>query len=288
MRQFKRDRGYLVFAQNNSTVDYVKIAYGLALSLRASQRDHGFLSIVVTPGTIVPDHYREVFDEVIDVPWHDAAKNSEWKLENEWKAFHATPYRETIKLDADMLFPTDITPWWDILARQDMWMATEVETYRGDVVDSDFYRKIFTSNDLPNVYTAFTYFKAVPHVQEFFDFCGTIYDNWEKFSWDYLDETRPDTASTDVVFALAAKLMGRIDEVTSSQPIPRFVHMKTRLQGWPDDLSEDWRLHISMAVSNDGQLKIGRYNQVLPVHYQIKEVLTDQLISRYEGMKCKR
>ena len=36
MREFKRERGFLTFAQN-STTDYVRLAYGLALSLKATQ-----------------------------------------------------------------------------------------------------------------------------------------------------------------------------------------------------------------------------------------------------------
>jgi hypothetical protein len=157
-REFKRDRGFLVFAQNGNT-DYLRLAYGLALSLVATQTDVPYLSVAITPGMDVPDHYREVFDEVIDIPWIDAAAQSEWKLENEWKAYHVTPYRETIKLDADMLFTADIAHWWKLLSTRDFWACTSVETYRGEIATSDYYRKTFTSNSLPNVYTAFMYFR---------------------------------------------------------------------------------------------------------------------------------
>ena len=158
MREFKRQRGFLVFAQNSET-DYLRLAYALALSLKKTQTIP-WLAVVVTPGTAIPDDYREVFDEIIDVPWLDEASISGWKLENEWKAFHVTPYEETIKLDADMLFTNDILEWWEILSRQDVWAATDVETYRGDLIVSDYFRKTFTANDLPNIYTAFMYFKA--------------------------------------------------------------------------------------------------------------------------------
>ena len=82
----------------------------------------------------MPAAYRAVFDEVIDVPWIDEAQQSDWKLENEWKAFHVTPYQETIKLDADMLFVSDISGWWPLLARQELLACTTVETYRGEVM----------------------------------------------------------------------------------------------------------------------------------------------------------
>lgn len=285
MRTFKRDRGFLVFAQNGET-DFVRLAYGLALSLRATQRDVPWLSVLVTPGTEMPDRYREVFDEVIDIPWGDEAQNSDWKLENEWKAIHCTPYRETIKLDADMLFTHDISTWWDILARQDIWFATDVETYRGDVATSDHYRKTFTSNDLPNLYTAMMYFKATDPTLELFEMVETIYHNWETFFYEFLDNTRPDHVSTDVVFALAVKLLDIENEVTFRDfSIPRFVHMKTRVQGWPSDASETWMDHLSGTVTPDLEVKIGRYRQMLPVHYQDKAFLTDEILAFYEAGK---
>lgn len=282
MRTFKRDRGFLVFAQNGST-DFVRLAYGLALSLRATQSEVPWLSVMVTPGTEMPDRYREVFDEVIDIPWGDEAQNSDWKLENEWKAIHCTPYRETIKLDADMLFTHDIASWWDVLARQEMWFATDVMTYRGDVATSDHYRKTFTANDLPNVYTAMMYFKVTDFSLELFKLVEDIYHNWQAFFDECLDDTRPDHVSTDVVFALAIKLLGIETDVTfPGFPVPTFVHMKSRMQGWPD-ASEDWMSHISGTVTPELEIKIGRYLQTFPVHYQDKRFLTDDILALYEA-----
>ncbi len=283
MRTFKRDRGFLVFAQNGTT-DYLRLAYGLALSLRLTQKSVPWLSVVVTPGTAVPEHYRAVFDEVIDVPWSDEAQNSNWKLENEWKAIHCTPYRETIKLDADMLFPEDISQWWDILARQDVWMASRVMDYRGKVATSDHYRKTFTSNDLPNVYTAMMYFKVTDPSLELFALAETIYHNWQRFFYQYLDDTRPDHVSTDVVFALATRLLDRESDFTfPAFPVPTFVHMKSRIQDWPWDIGEDWMKHISATVTEDLQIKIGRYRQTYPVHYHDKAFLTDDILAQYEA-----
>jgi hypothetical protein len=282
-RTFKRKRGFLVFAQNGST-DYLRLAYGLALSLKATQTDVPHLSVVITPGQEVPDRYREVFDEVIDVPWLDEASNSDWKLENEWKAMHVTPYEETIKLDADMIFPASVDHWWDILATQDVWACTEVHSYRGDVITSDYYRRTFTSNDLPNVYTAMMFFKANEAAQELFAMAEIIYHNWEKFFFEYLDETRPKEVSTDVVFALAMKLIGKEREMTyPGRGLPTFVHMKSRLQDWQiANLEEDWTKYISGTVTPNLSVKVGRFSQHLPFHYHVKEFISDAVLATYE------
>lgn len=282
-REFKNKRGFFAFAQNNDDTDYLRLAYGLALSLKVSQSDVSNLSVGITPGMNVPEKYREVFDEVIDIYWLDEARNSSWKLENEWKAFHMTPYEETIKLDSDMLFPADISSWWEILSRQSVWPATKAETYRGELITSDVFRKTFTANDLPNVYSAMMYFKADDAAKELFDMAQIIYHNWQKFFYEFLDETRPTYVSTDVVFALAMKLTGLTQDMTFSEfSVPTFVHMKSKLQKWPEDMNDHWLDHVSMSLTPDMQLRIGRHTQTRPVHYNLKEALTDDMIRSYE------
>lgn len=282
MRQFKRERGFLTIAQNNATTDYVRLAYGLALSLRATQ-SIPYLSIAVTPGTVIPDHYRQFFDEVIDLPWGDMAHATEWKLQNEWKAFHVTPYQETIKLDADMLFPEPIDDWWDILAHRDLWFATTVMTYRGETITTDTCRKAFTANRLPNIYTAFMYFKATEPAQEVFELAEHIFRDYPIFAQQFLNETRPKEVSTDVAFALAVKLLDCADMCTSNDGFPAFVHMKSELQGWPPPTNDDWTQMIGGYVTSDLQVKVGKHRQLLPFHYHVKDFLNDAILARYEA-----
>lgn len=281
-KQFKRERGFLTFAQN-STTDYVRLAYALALSLKATQTEVPYLAICITPGQIIPADYKWAFDEIIEIPWGDAALDSDWKLENEWKAYHMTPYRETIKLDCDMLFLENIDTWWDTLAQQDVWMATTALTYRGDVVTSDYYRKTFTANNLPNVYTAFMYFRHSDTAYQVFEMAELIYQNWSLFTYEYMDEPRPTEVSTDVVFALAIKLLDLEQECTRPGTFPNFVHMKTQLQGWDiNRVTEQWTDHIGTYFTDDLELKIGRFRQLAPLHYHIKSFITDEMIELYE------
>lgn len=281
-RTFKRDRGFFTFAQN-STTDYVRLAYALALSLKASQVDVPYLAIGVTKGTIIPSEYIWAFDEIVEIPWGDAAKASSWKLENEWKAYHMTPYSETIKLDCDMLFLQNIDTWWDTLSNQDVWAATSAYTYRGELVESDFYRKTFTANSLPNVYTAFMYFRHSDLAEELFKMAELIYFNWARFIKDYMNEPRPTEVSTDVVFALAIHLLGKVEECTRYGDFPSFVHMKTQLQNWGNEaVGEKWDDHIGVYFTDELELKIGRYRQLAPLHYHIKTFITDDMISLYE------
>jgi hypothetical protein len=281
-------RGFFTIAQNTKDVDYIKLAYGLALSLKHSQSSISQLSIGVTPGTTVDRRYRWAFDQIIEIPWGDNAAEKEWKLENEWKSIWMSPYNETIKLDCDMLFFSDIQQWWQNLSTQSrpLVCANNVLDWRGNVIYSDYCRKVFTENKLPNIYTSFMYFKKTQETYEFFELAKLITWNWQLFFEAFLEpKTRPEYFSTDVAFALALKILDLDQTSVSTQTIPTFTHMKSQLQGWNTcGISDNWQEHIPTFLTPTGSLKIGNHLQVYPLHYHIKEFLTNDIIQTFENL----
>ena len=275
-------RGYFTIAQGEM---YHRFAYALALSLKLTQPSElSKLSIAVTPSEkkLLNAKYLEVFDEVIEIPWGDSASASSWKLENEWKSIHMSPYDETIKLDADMLFTSDVSGRWDILGTQSILCSTKPITYRGEVITSDFYRKVFTANDLPNVYSAFMYFRKDDSSFEFFKQTEDIFKNFKAYFYEFLEaEHRPAYVSTDVVFGLAAKItqLGFAD-IDCLHDATSFVHMKSRIQNWKTDmyLADNWLDMIPCHFPNIRDLKIGQYRQTAPLHYFEKTFLTNEMI----------
>ena len=279
-----RPRGFFTIAQDSGDSKYLRMAYALALSLKASQKKVSYLTIGITPGTSVPDEYAWAFDNIIEMPWGDHAADSTWKLENEWKAIHMSPYDETIKLDADMLFFNDISSWWDILSQRDFSICNRVLNYRSDSVTDNYYRKVFVDNDLPNIYTAFMYFKKTPGTYEIFDLARYTFFNWESmFKATMKPEHRPGYPSTDVIFALVLKLLDIDQTFYTMRQLPTFTHMKSRLQGWGSEaLDEDWTTHMSVFFNPALECKIGNYLQFFPLHYHVKDFVTDEMIGYYE------
>lgn len=279
-----RKRGFFTFAQNSGDVDYVRMAYALALSLKASQKTTPYLTIGVTPGTVIPEQYIWAFDNVIEIIWGDNAANTKWKLDNEWKSIYMSPYEETIKLDCDMLFFNDIDTWWDMMSTKDFWICNSVLDYRLGNITDDFYRKAFTINNLPNVYTGLMYFKKTAYTFELFKLVELLYKNWKDISIELLDfKNRPDTPNTDIVFALALKILDLDQTWYHANTLPTFVHMKTRLQKWRKDMTnEDWSKHIVSFFNKKLECKIGNYLQVFPLHYHRKDFITDEMIQYYE------
>ena len=277
-------KGYLILAQNSDSNDYVKMAYVLALSIKISQKEVRSVSLVTDIIDAVPDHYKEVFEHIIEIPWYDDALTSEWKIENRWKIYHITPYDETVLLDADMLFLTNVDNWWRYLNQNfDLFITSNVMTYRNELVTGDYYRKVFVENNLPNTYSAFTYFKKSQLAEEFWTLVEIIAKNWQEFYNRFLIKSKPKHLSMDVVFALAIKILDIEDQITTTLGYPTFVHMKSRVQNWYT-VTDDWMDYGGLYLNKNGSLKISNYQQTGIFHYTEKKFLNDYVEYVYEDL----
>ena len=282
-------KGYIVIAQNSGETDYLRMAYGLALSLKATQSEVNNLSVCVDKNTKVPKKYAEVFDNIIQIPWQDDAEGSDWKIDNKWKYYYMTPYDETVILDTDMVFPSDVSHWWETLSQKDIWATTNVKTFRGEnaVDHNNYYRDYFVKNNLPNIYTAFFYFKKSDQATEFFKLVEIIFQNWQRFFFKYMPNGKPEKLSADVVYALAIQLLGIEQETTVDQltEVPTFTHMKSFIQDVPSGslLDEKWTLSLPTYFNSIKEFKVGNFQQRYPFHYVDKNWLTDEIIESLEN-----
>ncbi len=280
-------RGYILIAQNTNDVNYLRLAYALALSIKTTQRENSICLCVDdrTSDNLLEEHDK-IFDYILDIPWIDNAKDSEWKIENKWKYINMSPYDETIILDTDQLFVESVDHWWDMLAASDhdVLLCTNPRTFRDQHITSDFYRKKFTSCDLPDVYSNFTYFNKSEMSYKFFNLVENIILNWKLYYDEFLNDDGQDWVSADVAYALAAKILGS-DKFISDQSFPSFVHMKSYVQNIKDkNISPKWQNTLSSNVSDDLKITVQNFSQTLPFHYVEKDWLTDEIIRKYEDV----
>lgn len=280
-------RGYLVIAQNTTTVNYLEQAYALALSLQLTQTSVRELSVCVDAETkqLITQKHREVFDQIIDIPWNDDAAEADWKINNKWKYFYMTPYTETVVLDTDMIFPTDVSYWWEVLSQRDVWVTTNVRTFRNEIATSTYYRPSVPANNLPNVYTAFFYFKRSELAAQLFAMAELIFHNWQRFYFKYMPKSKPDWLSGDIAFALAIKLLGIESECThdTHTVLPTFVHMKPRIQNIADmGVRKNWCDSLPTYYDSYNNFKVGNFQQTLPFHYVEPEWMTSEKIKQME------
>jgi len=274
-------KGFLVVAENNNNIDFIKMAYVLALSLKTTQTKVKNLSIITTE-KITTKKYLDIFDKVIVID-----KDPNWKEKSNSidttslcaKYYDVTPYDETIVLDTDIIFTKDISKWWDILYDKDLIFTYNVKTFRNQEATSDYYRKVFTKNSLPNLYTGLFYFKKSDIAEVFFTMTNTVFKDWEVF-YEQLDKKyRPTSLSADLAYSISYKLLGLPDY--SYLPIPTFTHMKSQLQDI-GKIEEEWTKHLSVTINNKMDIKINNYSQKYPFHYHDKKFLTEELIESYE------
>jgi len=182
---------------------------------------------------------------------------------NDWQMFAVSPYRQTIKLEADMIAVSTIDHWWTLFEQRDVVISVGVRTYRDQLATSRFYRRVFDSNNLPDVYNAITYWRLSSTAKEFFNLVRNIFEHWTEFR--KLLKFADELPTTDVVYAMAAVIMG---PETITLPVglgPTIVHMKRHINGLS---SEDWTKEL---IWETDPFRINTIAQWGLVHYHIKE-----------------
>ena len=100
---------------------------------------------------------------------------------NDWQMFKISPYRQTIKLEADMLCCSPIDHWWTLFEHRDVVISQGSRTYYDQPATSRYYRRIFDENNLPDVYNAITYWRLSKTAQDFFQTARNIFENWPHY-----------------------------------------------------------------------------------------------------------
>jgi hypothetical protein len=122
---------------------------------------------------------------------------------------------------------------------------------------------VFDANHLPDVYNAITYWRASQTAQEFFRLVRNIFKNWAEYRT--LLKFPDDTASTDLVYAMAAQIIGPELVTMPFASYPKIVHMKrhmiaTHTSNWTQEL-----------VWENNPLRFNTVAQWGAVHYHQKD-----------------
>ena len=250
------ERGYLIPAIDTESVDYLSCAIQLAKSIR---QWHPNANIAVLTVKRCDD---PVFDHVIPLPFGDQGG-----FTNDWQCFAASPYRQTIKLEADMICASPIDHWWTLFERRDVVISQGARTFYDEPAESRYYRKIFDQNNLPDVYNAVTYWRLSTVAQEFFDLVKQIFEQWNEYKT--LLKFPDDVPTTDVVYAIAAVIMGPENVTLPPGLGPTIVHMKRHINPIQSD---NWTKEL---VWENNPFRINTVTQWGLVHYHVKEWSND-------------
>jgi hypothetical protein len=184
---------------------------------------------------------------------------------NDWQVFRASPYRQTIKLEADMLIAGPIEHWWTMFEHRDIVVSTGCRDFYGNTATSRYYRKFIDDNHLPDIYNAITYWRLSATAQEFFDLVRNIFEHWADYK--QLVKFPEDVPSTDFVYAMAAQIIGPEHVTIPFATYPNIVHMKRHIIGTN---TNDWTQEL---VWEQDPLRIQTVAQWGAFHYQVKDWL---------------
>jgi len=184
---------------------------------------------------------------------------------NDWQVFYASPYRQTIKLEADMIVASPIDHWWTMFEHRDVVISTGCRDIYNQPGQSRRYRGIFDHNHLPDVYNAVTYWRVSNTAMEFFNLVRKIFNEWDSFK--KLLQVPDELPTTDVVYAMAAVIIGP-ERVTLPVGLgPSIVHMKKEMIPL---LSDNWSNEMVWENTTPG-LRIHTVAQQGFVHYHVKD-----------------
>lgn len=272
----QEQQGFFTIAQNTESVDYLRLAYVQAMSIKITMPGSKY-AVAVDKHTLeqVTDAHRRVFDYVITIE-EDLAKSESWKLSNEWQCFYLTPFKETIKLESDIVFTRSIAHWWHAFRLRNIVLSTGCRDFQGNLSTSREYRKLFDDNNLPDVYNGLMYFRYSQDAANFFRLAEQLFCNWGTVK-NTLIKCADEQPTTDVVYALAAKILG-VESCTLPLDWINFVHMKPAINSWT---STPWN-NLVVSELDVPMLRINNVNQYYPVHYYEKSWVTDAIVEEYE------
>ena len=274
-------KGFLLFAENTKSTNYLEQAYALALSIKYSQSTTTLVSLMTNDK--VPKKYQLAFDKIIPIPF-EVKNDGKYKTDNRWQLYYATPYDETIVLDADMLLVDDISSWWTYCADHDVKFCSQVKNYKNEIIGHDpIHRLVFIENKLTNPYFALHYFKKNQVAYEFYKVLEFVITHWDFNRGTFAPNEPQLWPSMDLATAIAIEITGQYNSVIDSCSPLEFVHMKTPLQGW-DIIPSTWQDAVPFVLNSRGNMVLGNMIQPKLFHYVEKNFLTGKILKRLEDL----
>ena len=275
--------GILTYALNSADTDYEKLAYMMALSYQATNKHPLPLAVVVNDVDNCRPELNDVFEWIIPKP--DLTKFKETKdevihpMHYEAHLFQSTPFAETIKVECDMLFTSDIYHWIKNMRNYDICFTNQVYNFNNQPVDDSYYREYIKRNLLPNVYNGLMYVRYLKSTTIFFKYVDQMFRNWEENikKFRLWEKWKP---STDFAMAMACHYMPDHNFGVNPTGIPGFIHAKPYIT---HKSKKHWHEEMDWSIVDPSTVIVNGVKAAWPIHYFDKDFVTDEMIKQYEA-----
>lgn len=261
-----RSFGILTFAFG---LDYARHAYGLALSARV----HGVQVAVATRMSDPACAYlneKGVQTLLLTVAPMDPFGYEQF-------AYDVSPFDLTLKMDADCLIPRDANMELirALIARHQVVNGVP-HTLTHEPVHSTVYREREVSWGLPTVYSTMFGFTRCAEAHLFYQHIKAFVEHWDT---EALPMTKGVPMTTDTLYSMAWAACHNQSSALMGLP---FHHMKPATIGWGTGVREDWTREVPYHIKGS-RVYVGGQCVSLPIHYQDKNFLNDDVIKELEG-----
>ena len=147
--------------------------------------------------------------------------------------------------------------------------SVDCRNYKDGVVKHTPYRNLFVRNNLPNIYNGLMYFRKSKWAQKFFDTAKHITENWEHVKKSMLINCHDEYPSTDVVFALAYRIIDPTNKGLIDYEWFKFIHHKPAINGL--DRVKDQNNYL-YPNKNQSSIYLGEKKLSRVWHYNKKDI----------------
>ena len=258
-------KGFVWFCQNSNDTDYSRLSCELARTIKKHNKENNVCVIVDKESVFQSEHV-----DIVKVLSNDDAHGHQKKFANEYKVFNLTPFTHTIKLEADMLWNSCTDWWWYYLWQHDLVFSVDCFNYKEQQVKDKEYRPYHKKNFLPNVYNGMTYFRRSMFAKDFFNTCEVIVKNWKFVKENLLINCFDELPTTDVVYALAYRLIDPTSQQLLDYPWFKFIHNKPAIHR-KKYIADPQNYYYPMRI--DDSVFFGEKKITAPLHYFYKNFL---------------
>lgn len=227
------NRGVLLFAFNNDTVNYYDTA------VYCAERIKHFLNLpvsLVTDVSSLPSVPDEIFDLVTVVspqPDNFKGSNSVWINKGRYRAYELTPYNETIVLDTDYIVNSDqLNTIFDIY---DDFMCAKYASY---MMFNDVPKDVVSKSSFDCAWATVMAFKKSKKAEQIFDCIKMVQENYIHYSNLYAFVPMP--YRNDYALAIALHIVNGGIEDTSNYIPWQLVHVNERAKVYKTDLMNEF------------------------------------------------
>lgn len=216
--------GALIFAHNNSKIDYIKLAIFSAKQVIKHLQIP--VTLVTDDATVVDNTDAQIFDKIVITSvtgsqvkrFYDGtatSSNVEWKNFSRSQVYELTPYDKTLVIDSDYIINSSVLKSaFDIDSDFQIYQESfPLASWRND---STFQR--LNQYSVKFYWATAFIFEKNQVTESFFNLVSTIKDNWNYYKFLYHLET--DMFRNDFAFSIAIHIMNDETDGTFSTLLP--------------------------------------------------------------------